>query len=58
MNHSILPDEAALDFGIYIGQKSIDDEEELASYIYEGVDENGNGNVYYYYDNPWITGMT
>ena len=45
------PEEAAADFGLYIGQQSIEEEEEYASYIYEVVDENGNGNKYYY-DEP------
>ncbi|MBP3505307.1 MAG: DUF4329 domain-containing protein, partial [Lachnospiraceae bacterium] len=43
-------DEAAADFGFFIGQKSIDEEEEYAAYIYEALDENGD--VYYYYDKP------
>lgn len=42
--------DAAADFGFYIGQKSIDEEEEYASVIYEDIDENDN--VYYYYDTP------
>lgn len=33
-----------------LGTKSIDEEEEYASYIYEAQDSNGN--IYYYYDEP------
>ncbi len=44
------PDEAASDFGLFIGQKSIDEEEEYAACIYEIKNEDGN--LYYYYDNP------
>ena len=44
------PDDAAADFGLYIGQKSIDIEEEFASYIYLYVGKGGK--VYYYYDEP------
>ena len=43
-------DEAATDFGLYIGQKSIDEEEEFAACIYTGTDENGD--TYYFYDTP------
>ncbi len=44
------PDDAAADFGFYIGQKSIDIEEEFASFIFQFVDKKGE--VYYYYDEP------
>jgi hypothetical protein len=40
----------AADFGLYIEQKSIDDEEEYFSFIFMGIDENGN--EYFYYDEP------
>ena len=43
-------DKAAKDFGFYIGQKSIDVEEEFASYIFEIEEEDGR--VYYFYDVP------
>ena len=49
-DHFSTRDEAAADFGIYIGQKSIDIEEELASCIYKGVDENNTD--YFFYDEP------
>jgi len=42
--------DAAADFGCYIGYKSIITQEEFASAIYERVEENGD--VYYTYDNP------
>ena len=48
--HFSTRDEAAMDFGFYIGQKSIDIEEEFASCIYKGKDKNGN--IYYFYDVP------
>ena len=48
--HFSTRDEASADFGLYIGQKSIDIEEEFASCIYKGMDENGD--AYYFYDDP------
>lgn len=49
-DHFKTADDAAIDFGLYIGQKSIDLEEEFASVIYADTDEDGN--MYYYYDEP------
>ena len=43
-------DEAAADFGFYIGQKSFDKEEEFFSFIFMETKEDGT--VYYYYDEP------
>ncbi len=44
------PDDAAADFGFYIGQKSIDIEEEFFSFIIKDIDNDGN--EYFYYDQP------
>lgn len=49
-DHFATRDEAAADFGIYIGQKSIEIEEEYFSFIYEGI--NADGTKYYYYNIP------
>ena len=49
-DHFPTQDEAAADFGFYIGQESIDIEEEFASCIFKGVDENNK--EYFFYDNP------
>jgi len=49
-DHFSSRDEAAADFGFFIGQQSIDEEEEYAACIYRGVDENGN--EYFFYDDP------
>ena len=49
-DHFSSEDEAAADFGLYIGEKSFELEEELAAYIYEGVDQDNK--KYYYYDDP------
>jgi len=43
-------DEAAEDFGFYIGEHSIETEEEFFSFIFMKKDENGN--EVYYYDEP------
>ena len=48
-DHFSSADEAA-DFGLYIGQKSIDDKEEYFLFIFMGIDEDGN--EYFYYDEP------
>ena len=40
-DHFSSADEAA-DFGLYIGQKSIDDKEEYFLFIFMGIDEDGN----------------
>ncbi len=49
-DHFSSEDEAAADFGLYIGEKSFELEEELAAYIYEGVDQDNK--KYYYDDDP------
>ena len=49
-DHFSSADDAAADFGLYIGQKSIDIEEEFFSFIFMDVDEDGN--EYFYYDEP------
>ena len=49
-DHFSTRDEAAADFGFYIGQQSIDIEEEFASCIFKGVDENNK--EYFFYDKP------
>ena len=49
-DHFSSADDAAADFGLYIGQTSIDIEEEFFSFIFMDIDEDGN--EYFYYDTP------
>ena len=50
----VTAEEAAIDFGEYINEKSILEGQEYAAMIYEvaTIDFNGDSKTYYYYDSP------